>query len=282
MTEKADGNTQEQVKPEDDRNREGRAAPDAGGFRERGGSESEAPKTEDAAQAEEMTSSSEDAGRAKKSAEAKDAGETTKADSDRESAEASEENTSTSEASEQQSEPANEASDAERAEEAGAGDVERLKKKLTEMASEVEALKKENEALRNRWMRTQADFDNFRKRTNKEKAEARKYRAQELSSDLLETLDNFKRALAVETHSEDGEALKKGMEMVLKKLEAALEKEGVKEIDALGKPFDPHLHQAVMQEESDEYDSGTVIQVLQAGYTLNGRVIRPTMVKVSA
>jgi Molecular chaperone GrpE (heat shock protein) len=99
---------------------------------------------------------------------------------------------------------------------------------------------------------------------------------------LLEILDNFKRALDVETASEDGAALKKGMEMVLNRFEAALKKEGVEEIDSLGKPFDPNFHQAVMQEESQEHESGTVIQVLQAGYTLNGRILRPAMVKVSA
>ncbi|RYM05299.1 nucleotide exchange factor GrpE [Sporolactobacillus sp. THM7-7] len=161
-------------------------------------------------------------------------------------------------------------------------DGEALVQKLADQSAKIESLKKANEELNSRWLRAQADFDNFRKRTNKEKAEARKYRAQDLASDMLEILDNFKRALSVETESEDGTALKKGMEMVLKKLEAALKKEGVEEIDSLGKPFDPNLHQAVMQEESEEHESGTVIQVLQAGYTLNGRVIRPAMVKVSA
>lgn len=156
-----------------------------------------------------------------------------------------------------------------------------LEKRIAAQASEIETLKRSGQDLNNRWLRTQADFDNFRKRTNKEKADERKYRAQALVTDLLETLDNFKRALAVATASEDGAALKKGMEMILSKLEAALKKEGVEEIDSLGKPFDPTIHQAVMQEESNEHDSGVVIQVLQAGYTLNGRVLRPAMVKVS-
>lgn len=161
-------------------------------------------------------------------------------------------------------------------------DTEVLARKVAEQASEIEKLKQSQNDLNNRWLRVQADFDNFRKRTVKEKADARKFRAQDLVTDMLEILDNFKRALEVETASEDGTALKKGMEMVLAKLEAALKKEGVEEIESLGKPFDPNIHQAVMQEKSEEHDPGIVIQVLQAGYKLNGRVIRPAMVKVSA
>ncbi|MDD9147600.1 MULTISPECIES: nucleotide exchange factor GrpE [unclassified Sporolactobacillus] len=161
-------------------------------------------------------------------------------------------------------------------------DAQLLAEQVEELTAEIGSLKKEKEDLKNRLLRAQADFENYRKRTNKEKADARKYRAQDLTSDLLEILDNFKRALDVETASEDGAALKKGMEMVLNRFEAALKKEGVEEIDSLGKPFDPNFHQAVMQEESQEHESGTVIQVLQAGYTLNGRILRPAMVKVSA
>jgi molecular chaperone GrpE len=161
-------------------------------------------------------------------------------------------------------------------------DVAALKKKISDQESEIETLKKNGQKLNNHWLRTQADFDNFRKRTIKERADARKYRSQELVTDLLEPLDNFKRALSVETSTEEGASLKKGMEMVMKKLEEALKKEGVEEIPALGKPFDPKVHQAVMQEKSEDHDPGTVTQVLQAGYQLNGRVIRPAMVKVSA
>ncbi|MFT8309997.1 MAG: nucleotide exchange factor GrpE [Sporolactobacillus sp.] len=161
-------------------------------------------------------------------------------------------------------------------------DTDVLLKKIAEQTAEIDKLKKQADEATNQRLRTQADFDNFRKRTSKEKADARKFRAQDLVSDMLETLDNFQRALAVEAVSEDAQALKKGMEMVLSKLESALKKEGVEEIPSLHQPFDPNVHQAVMQEESGEHESGTVIQVLQAGYTLNGRVIRPAMVKVSS
>lgn len=161
-------------------------------------------------------------------------------------------------------------------------DVADLNKKISDQEAEIDTLKKNGQDLNNRWLRTQADFDNFRKRTIKEKADARKYRSQDLVTDLLEPLDNFKRALSVDTATEEGTSLKKGMEMVMKKLEEALKKEGVEEIESLGKPFDPKVHQAVMQEKSEDHDPGLVIQVLQAGYLLNGRVIRPAMVKVSA
>ncbi|MFT8390480.1 MAG: nucleotide exchange factor GrpE [Sporolactobacillus sp.] len=154
--------------------------------------------------------------------------------------------------------------------------------KVEEQAAQIDKLMKENQELKNRLLRAQADFDNFRKRTNKEKTDARKFRAQDIVTDMLETLDNFERAMAVETMSEDGAALKKGMEMVLNKLKLALEKEGVQPIEALGKPFDPNVHQAVMQEASEAHESGIVIAVLQQGYTLNGRILRPAMVKVSA
>ncbi|MDN3955432.1 nucleotide exchange factor GrpE [Sporolactobacillus laevolacticus] len=163
-----------------------------------------------------------------------------------------------------------------------APDTDTLLKKIAEQTDEIDTLTKKVDDFNNRMLRTQADFDNFRKRTSKEKADARKYRAQDLVTDMLEILDNFQRALAVETVSEDGQALKKGMEMVLSKLENALKKEGVEEIASLHQPFDPNVHQAVMQEDSAEHEAGTVIQVLQAGYSLNGRVIRPAMVKVSS
>ncbi|MET1247567.1 nucleotide exchange factor GrpE [Sporolactobacillus sp. STCC-11] len=173
-------------------------------------------------------------------------------------------------------------SEAPETDETAAPDSEALLKKIAEQTAEIDSLKKQSDDFNNRLLRTQADFDNFRKRTTKEKADSRKFRAQDLVSDILEIVDNFQRALAVETVSEEGQSLKKGMEMLLSKLENALKKEGVEEIPSLHQPFDPNVHQAVMQEESADHESGTVIQVLQAGYTLNGRVIRPAMVKVSS
>ncbi|MFT8870991.1 MAG: nucleotide exchange factor GrpE [Sporolactobacillus sp.] len=174
------------------------------------------------------------------------------------------------------------AGDAETTPESNEALLLELKRLNSEQEQQIGQLRKQTDELKNRVLRVQADFDNFRKRTVRERADARKFRSQELVSDLLDTVDNFQRALAIETVSEDSAALKKGLEMVLDKLTAALKKEGVESIDSLGKPFDPTVHQAVAQEPSDAYAAGTVMEVLQPGYVLNGRVLRPAMVKVSA
>ncbi|TMW74128.1 nucleotide exchange factor GrpE [Alteribacter natronophilus] len=145
----------------------------------------------------------------------------------------------------------------------------------------VEELEAKIEELNNRILRNQADYDNFRRRTRKEKEEDAKYRAQKLAEKLLPALDNFERAMMVEVESEDGKSLLQGMEMVYRQIREALEAEGIKPIEAVGTPFDPHYHQAVMQVQSDEHESNTVVEEMQKGYMLNDRVIRPAMVKVS-
>ncbi|MFC4618045.1 nucleotide exchange factor GrpE [Camelliibacillus cellulosilyticus] len=145
----------------------------------------------------------------------------------------------------------------------------------------IAALEKDIQDLTNRLLRVQADYDNFRRRTREEREKERQYRAQSIVEDLLPVLDNFNRALDTKAENEESRAIIKGMEMVFRQFQDALIKEGVKEIAALGEPFDPNKHQAVMQVESDDHESNTVVEVLQAGYELNGRVIRPSMVKVS-
>ncbi|MTT32501.1 nucleotide exchange factor GrpE [Terrilactibacillus sp. BCM23-1] len=161
-------------------------------------------------------------------------------------------------------------------------DAEALQAKLAEQQAQLENLAKEKEELNSRYLRAQADFENFKRRSNEEKIQARKFRSQDLVTEVLPVIDNFQRALSVQAESADAENLKQGMEMVLRQLQEALKKEGVEEIEAANQPFDPNLHQAVMQVESSEHESNTVVEVLQAGYTLNGRVVRPAMVKVSS
>ena len=102
-----------------------------------------------------------------------------------------------------------------------------------------------------------------------------------VAEQLLPVLDNFERALAVETTNEESKSILTGVDMVYRQFIEALNQEGIEEIEALGEPFDPHFHQAVMQEKSEEHESGIVIEVLQKGYRLKDRVIRPSMVKVS-
>jgi molecular chaperone GrpE len=133
----------------------------------------------------------------------------------------------------------------------------------------------------NRHLRLRADFDNMRRRNQLDREAAEKYRAQNLLSDLLPVLDNFERALQVETTSEEAASIIKGIEMVYRSLIEATEKEGLQVIKAEGEPFDPNVHQAVMQEQDSEKETGVVLRELQKGYILKDRVLRPTMVSVN-
>lgn len=133
----------------------------------------------------------------------------------------------------------------------------------------------------NRHLRLRADFDNMRRRQQLDREAAEKYRAQSLLSDLLPVLDNFERALQVETTSEEAASIIKGIDMVYRSLIEATEKEGLQVIKAEGEPFDPNVHQAVMQEQDSEKETGIVLRELQKGYLLKDRVLRPTMVSVN-
>jgi len=133
----------------------------------------------------------------------------------------------------------------------------------------------------NRHLRLRADFDNMRRRNQLDREAAEKYRAQSLLSDLLPVIDNFERALQVETTSEETASIIKGIEMVYRSLIEATEKEGLQVIKAEGEQFDPTIHQAVMQEQDSEKETGIVLRELQKGYILKDRVLRPTMVSVN-
>ncbi|TAA68335.1 nucleotide exchange factor GrpE [Planococcus salinarum] len=146
---------------------------------------------------------------------------------------------------------------------------------------EIARLKDEVEAEQNKYLRLLADFDNFKRRSQKDKEISTKFRSQSLLTDLLPVLDNFERALTVETKSDDTASIMKGVEMVQKSLLEAVKREGLEEIPAVGEPFDPNYHQAVMQEKDEQAEPGIVLQELQKGYTLKGRVLRPAMVKVN-
>ena len=143
--------------------------------------------------------------------------------------------------------------------------------------SEEAAKKEPEEDSDTRYMRLMADFQNYKKRVEKEKKDLYSYANEKLVTELLDVLDNFERALEQETSDEN---FKKGMEMIFKQLSNVLEKSGLAEIAALGEDFDPNVHNAVMTEETEDYESGKVSGVMQKGYTLNGKVIRPSMVKV--
>lgn len=136
--------------------------------------------------------------------------------------------------------------------------------------------------LNNRLLRTQADYDNFRRRSREEKEAAAKYRSQSVIESLLPVLDNFERALLVQPESEEAKSILQGMEMVYRQLQDTLNNEGVAAIETKGQPFDPHLHQAVMQVKEEGFESGQIVEELQKGYKLKDRVLRPAMVKVNA
>ena len=158
----------------------------------------------------------------------------------------------------------------------GAADAEESGKEETGEEKEVkDEGKEESDDLR--YLRLMADFQNYKRRVEKEKKDLYAYANENIMSDLLTVMDNFERALE---HDAD-ENFKEGIEMIFKQLQDALEKSGLAEIPALGEDFDPNVHNAVMAEETEDYESGKVSGVMQKGYTLNGKVIRPSMVKVA-
>lgn len=148
-----------------------------------------------------------------------------------------------------------------------------------ELLAEVDRLTQELQEANNRLLRTTADFDNFRKRTRQEKEELGQYATLKLIQEVLPVLDNFQLALAAETA--DANSLKQGIEMVFRQFQSILEKAGVQSIEAVGQPFDPNVHEAVMQVQSDEHEPGTVVEELRKGYMLYEKVVRPAMVKVA-
>lgn len=131
-----------------------------------------------------------------------------------------------------------------------------------------------------RYMRLMAEFQNFKKRTAKEKSDIHAYANEKIVGELLTVLDNFERSLATEI-SEENAAYAEGMNMIFTQFKTVLEKAGLKEVSAEGEDFDPTKHNAVMAVDDPELGSGKIKQVLQKGYELNGKVIRPTMVMVT-
>lgn len=132
--------------------------------------------------------------------------------------------------------------------------------------------------MKDRYLRTLADFENFRKRSEREKADFYKYALSGLLKELLPVLDNFDRALE---HAEEGDDFHKGVLLIYKQLFGVLQKYGLRPIEEGGVPFDPKIHEAVVREEDASVPSHTVVAVLQKGYFLHDRVLRPAMVKVA-
>jgi molecular chaperone GrpE len=149
------------------------------------------------------------------------------------------------------------------------------------LAEQVQKLVAEKQDLTNTLIRLQADFDNYRKRIEKERDQARHRGVEHLVEQILPVLDGFDRALAA--HDDPAyEEYRKGFELIRKKLWDVLAKQGVHQIEAVGKEFDPNLHHAIEQVPTTDYPDGAVIDELQPGYTFHHRVLRPAMVRVAS
>ena len=159
---------------------------------------------------------------------------------------------------------------------------EKITEEIPDAAAELEKLKAELSTKDDRILRLQADFDNFRKRTAKEKSELAAVIEQAFLKDLLPLLDNLSRAseAADKAENADVETLRKGIEMIKQETVAVMGKHGLEPIDTQGKMFDPNFHQAVGAVQDETKEDGAIAAELQRGYVARGRVIRPSMVQV--
>jgi molecular chaperone GrpE len=146
------------------------------------------------------------------------------------------------------------------------------------LTAERDQLAAEKADLRDRLLRALADFDNFRRRAERDRSEYVQFAAMEMVRDLIPILDDFRRAMTVETADKE---YAKGIELINQRLFEALKKSGLERIEAAGKPFDPNLHQAVDRVQSEELPDQTVLEEYQSGYNFKGKLLRPAMVKVA-
>ena len=158
------------------------------------------------------------------------------------------------------------------------GEQESEKDKLKE---ELDKIKAQANGHYDRWIRLKAEFENYKKRTQKEFATLIKTANEDLIVQLISVLDNIERSLNHVEDDTDPQALKKGIEMILEQFKGVLSKEGLRTIESLGKPFDPDFHEAVMQLEEEGQDSSTVIEEVEKGYMLKDKVIRHAKVVVN-
>lgn len=148
------------------------------------------------------------------------------------------------------------------------------------LATEIAELRQERDNLHDQLLRKAADFDNYRKRIDRERRELTELAAQDLLLELLPVLDDFERALATDV-PKGAERYREGVELIYRQLQDLLKKRGVTPLDAVGADFDPHVHQAVVQEASTTHRDGEVIAELRRGYRLGDRLLRAAMVKVA-
>ncbi|MBZ2175743.1 nucleotide exchange factor GrpE [Schnuerera sp. xch1] len=149
--------------------------------------------------------------------------------------------------------------------------------KEDELIKELEKKDNEIEELNDRFLRLQADFMNYKNRVEKDKENVYTHATEDIMNQLLPILDNFERAL---DNMDNEDSFYKGVKMIYDQILDVLKKNGLKEIQCEGEPFDPNFHHAVFAEECEDREEGTILEILQKGYMLNDKVIRPSMVKV--
>lgn len=155
------------------------------------------------------------------------------------------------------------------------------KDEVAKLKEEIEKLKNENLALRDEYLRARADMENTKRRLNEDALKTKKYASQNLVEQLVTPIDMLVKVSNMENNNPEINNFLIGFKMIAKQISDILEADGLKEIDALGKDFDPALHHAIEKEHQDGVEPGKVIQVMQAGYTYKDRLLKPAMVKVS-
>ena len=156
-----------------------------------------------------------------------------------------------------------------------------LEEDLTALMRRLQEAEQAAAENHDRFLRTLAEFDTFRRRTRQEMEDARRQAVEKLAADLLPVLDNFERAL-LHTNGGNEDPIREGVLLIHKQLVDALAKHDIRPMEALGKPFDPHLHEAIMRvEPGPDQEPGVVVEELRKGYTIGGRVLRASLVKVA-
>ncbi len=152
---------------------------------------------------------------------------------------------------------------------------------IAQMKADLKDRVAEVEALNDRLLRLHAEFENYKKRMARERSEFMKFANEALILEFLPVLDNLERAIAIAKSGTDAHGVAQGLDIILRLFQTTLEKAGVKAIEAVGNEFDPNLHQAVAQVESADGRDNVVVEEVQRGYLLEGRLLRPSLVKVS-
>ncbi|MGL4254225.1 MAG: nucleotide exchange factor GrpE [Fusobacteriaceae bacterium] len=171
----------------------------------------------------------------------------------------------------------------EEVERVAAEEIKEAEIEVSEMETlqiENEKLKAEIENLKGDYLRKNAEFQNFKKRQEKELEELRKFASEKVMVKLLDNVDNLERAIAASAETKDFDSLIKGVEMTLSQMKGVMQSEGVEAIESEGAIYDPHVHHAVMVEDSPSHENDQIIQVFQKAYKMKDKVIRPAMVKV--